>query len=267
MGRKHFLRSDGNLEILYVLFPWLISIGFIIYLFIIFIRAYIVTKIKYLMDIKYFSEYKLLMIYGLIGTLLYTIICTISTFKACGEFKVEYKKQIKELNDYLCGTQINGTKYFANFDHYFKTIKESKEYIFEIISVIIGALSFFFYKLFSIKIIKYLSPFHFILSISLFYLFGKLIFPVYNKIFGECHCFFKEEQKYKIFNTKYIFDIIGDILSIISFLIYLEIIELNFCGFNYYLKRNIISRASYEHRINDERINRIDISEYSDDEI
>ena len=36
---------------------------------------------------------------------------------------------------------------------------------------------------------------------------------------------------------------IGDMLSLISFLIYSELIELNFLGFNEYTKRNIIRRG------------------------
>ena len=43
-----------------------------------------------------------------------------------------------------------------------------------------------------------------------------------------------------------ILDSLGDILSTIGFLIYLEIIELNFCGLNYYLRRKISERADDE---------------------
>ena len=39
---------------------------------------------------------------------------------------------------------------------------------------------------------------------------------------------------------KFFFDLIGDILYFISFLIYSEIIELNFSKFNYYTKRAIL---------------------------
>ena len=43
-------------------------------------------------------------------------------------------------------------------------------------------------------------------------------------------------------------DISGDIASIIGFLIYLEIIELNFCKLNYNLKKNIISRGENDYK-------------------
>ena len=39
-----------------------------------------------------------------------------------------------------------------------------------------------------------------------------------------------------------------DIASIIGLLIYLEMIELNFCGFNFNLKKNIIIRGKEEYK-------------------
>lgn len=42
---------------------------------------------------------------------------------------------------------------------------------------------------------------------------------------------------------KFSFDMIGDILYLISFLIYAEILELNFCGFNYNTSKNIRNRV------------------------
>ena len=45
---------------------------------------------------------------------------------------------------------------------------------------------------------------------------------------------------------KLILDFSGDILSILGFLIYLEIIELNFCGLNLNLRREIIKRGMNE---------------------
>ena len=45
-------------------------------------------------------------------------------------------------------------------------------------------------------------------------------------------------MKYKL-----IIDLFSDLMSIIGFLIYIEIIELNFCDFNYNLRKNIILRG------------------------
>jgi len=57
---------------------------------------------------------------------------------------------------------------------------------------------------------------------------------------------------------KFLLDESGDIASIIGFLIYLEIIELNFCGLNYNLKKNIIIRSESD-------VNGLFISDYDSD--
>ena len=67
---------------------------------------------------------------------------------------------------------------------------------------------------------------------------------IFTAIFFRSHLFSEENQL-----EKFLLDISGDIASIIGFLIYLEIIELNFCNLNYDLKENIIKR-SIEERIN-----------------
>ena len=46
--------------------------------------------------------------------------------------------------------------------------------------------------------------------------------------------------------VKYSLNIIGDIISLIGFMIYLEIIELNFCDFNYNIRKSIAKRGLNE---------------------
>ena len=63
------------------------------------------------------------------------------------------------------------------------------------------------------------------------------------------HSFFDDQDESKRFNyktAKFLLDISGDITSILGFLVYLEILELNFCKFNYNLRNYIISRAESE---------------------
>ena len=110
-----FNESDKSSKILYVEYPCLIAIGVIIYFSMKIMRAYIRIQIKWYMDIKYISIYKLLMIYGLIGTIFYTIICIITTFSECPK---------DNIYDYFCQTEESSenTKYFASFRIYFKEI-------------------------------------------------------------------------------------------------------------------------------------------------
>lgn len=53
-------------------------------------------------------------------------------------------------------------------------------------------------------------------------------------------------SKYETFKIKFIIDIILDFICLLGYLIYLEVIKLNFYGLNYNLNENIIIRADNE---------------------
>ena len=226
-----FKPNDEHLKILYVLYPWLIPIGIIIYLSMKIMRAYIKTQIKWYMDIKYVSTTKLLMNYGIIGTIFYTIICTITTFTECSE-------GYKNINDYFCERYDNGKKYFASFSLYFTEILFEHPFL-ESIILFFGILGFSFYKFYSLMIIKKLTPIHLVFSLPLFYIMRKIILSI-SILINDLN---KEKYYYKI---KYIIDTAGDFLCIFAYLIYLEIIKLNFCNLNFNLRENIITRGQTE---------------------
>jgi hypothetical protein len=246
---ENFKRVDDNLEILYVPYPWLIPIGLFIYFGMKIMRAYIKTYIKWYMDIKYISITKLLMLYGIIGTIFYTIICTITTFAKCSEAKI---------NDYFCQTKDDKDhKYFANFSLYFTEIL-FKYPLQEIILLIIGILGFSFYKFFSLMIIKNLTPIHLVFSLPLFYIMRKIILAI--------SFFFNHPDFEDIYMLKYILDDAGDVLCIFAYFIYLEIIELHCCNLNFNLSESIITRGqtelcSKEDLINDDEESSIDRGE------
>jgi len=54
------------------------------------------------------------------------------------------------------------------------------------------------------------------------------------------------EDSMNYITPKYILDTSGDFLSLIGFIVFLELIELNFCGFNKDLRRKIMDRSEYE---------------------
>ena len=60
------------------------------------------------------------------------------------------------------------------------------------------------------------------------------------------HTFFDDTKELNFKTAKFLLDISGDITSILGFLVYLEILELNFCKFNYNLRKNIILRGESE---------------------
>ena len=231
-------KDKDNLEIIYVLYPWLIPIGIIIYFSMKFMRAYIKTQIKWYMDIKYVSITKLLMTYGIIGTIFYTIICIITTFTECSKAKI---------NDYFCQTVENENQYFASFRLYFTEILFEHP-LAEIITLIIGILGFSFYKFFSLMIIKNLTPIHLVFSLPLFYIMRKIILTI-SILFNGIN-----DASY-IYIVKYILDTVGDFLCIFAYFIYLEIIKIHCCELNYNLRENIITRGQTELCSRDDLIN------------
>ena len=104
------------------------------------------------------------------------------------------------------------------------------------------------------KILENLTPFHRIFSSSVFNCTEIIVlfFFKINIINGE--------NKY--FKSKIIIDIFADLICVISFFIYLEIIELNFCDLSKNLRKNIIIRGS----INDSGILDLDKSSLFDEE-
>jgi len=75
--------SEGNENLVFYCYKenWeVIPLGIIIYLIIITSRAFALTEIKVLMEYKYFSPIKLLIIFGIIGTIITTIMGIIFTF-------------------------------------------------------------------------------------------------------------------------------------------------------------------------------------------
>ena len=211
---------------------------FIFYLLIIILKSFIITKLKWYMDKKYISFTKILIYYGLIGSIYYSVISTVSTFKDCEK---TYDSNIN-IYDVFCENKIfnetsNETiKYIANFKLYFSSYKNIKELFLEIMTVFLCALGFFFSKYFSLMTIKYLSPIHLMLANSLLYIFSFIIIIIIlyidNNLFNNA-----------LTLTLIILNFIGDIFCLIFILIYLEILELNFCGLNLYLRKTIIERG------------------------
>ena len=73
----------------------------------------------------------------------------------------------------------------------------------------------------------------------IFFILKKIILIINNLVRDET--FFKDIENYK--PTRFFLDIGGDIVCLIGFLIYLEIIELNCFNLNYNLRKNIILRG------------------------
>ena len=231
---------------------FLIPIGIISFLFIAFLRSYVNCKIKDFMDLKYISHSKLLMTYGLIGLSITSIFCLITTFIKCYEGKIDTQK----LN--ICKvTENDQTYYYDSFSIYFKllfgnntinnpinnTKNKVEEIVIEFIEVPIGIISNFFAVYLYVLIIKILTPVHIICSYSLYYLILQISLLINNRCFSGYYFIGTYENTTKK-GTKFIFDTVADGLSFLIILVYLELIELNFCGLDYNLKKHIARRGT-----------------------
>ena len=84
----------------------------------------------------------------------------------------------------------------------------------------------------------------FILLINEFFL--ALFLPILSFILKRLIGRFFNSEHIKNIKAKYILDTSGDILSLIGFVVFLELIELNFCDFNINLRRKIMDRSEFE---------------------
>ena len=206
-----------------------IYIALIIYFLYAFLLSYTFIKLQKLVDLKFISLNLILFIYGLFGFLFCFILCCIFTFINCEN----------EISSYLFKVKDNNKYYIDNFRVYLNLLTTESDVYKEIISLLLGGIFYVYYKYFTFKIIETLTPYHKTFSYPIYYFFQKFILLCVkgNQIFTDKN----SKPKYKL-----ILDISSDFIAIILYLIYLEIIELNFCGFNFNLRSNIIKRGDRE---------------------
>ena len=208
----------------YKKFWGVIPLGIITSLIIMIYRAFALSEIKVLMQYKYISPIKLLIIYGIIGTIITTIIGLISTFIECTAIN-------SSLDMKICNIEKDKTYFFENFKIWAEDIN-----IGQTIFLLIGIIMNCFYRLFYFLIIKNLTAIHILFSnlFSTYFLviIGSIKMYIYN------HSYF---QQYKFYVNAFIFLI--HIIIFVGLLIYLEMIELDFCNLNYNLRKSIIDRS------------------------
>ena len=217
----------------------LIPIGIIFYFIFMIPRAYCFTQIKVFMDLKYVSPYKLLMIYGVIGTIITTFIGIISSFFKCHKIGSMDMDICKVSND------DENTTYFENLKIYWEIQNSAKDVIIEIFSLILGLIVNYLYNLYYILIIKYLTPVHIIFSNLIYSFFLSIIGNFYVSVIRNKETKENDGLEREVF---YYIELVIDAFLIFGLLVYLEIIELNFCELNFYLRENIIKRSSEEYK-------------------
>ena len=223
----------NDLKMLFVVHQYLSAIAFLIYLLIITLKAYVTISIKRIMDLKYVSLTKVLICYGGFGASLLFIFSLSSSFIKCMEGN-ERKDNFNYLSDYQCKVIDKNNTYIERVQLLFTQEANWKNFLIPLG----GGVAFGFYKLFVLSIVLYLTPIHKSFSLPIYYFLEKMV--LINNVIQKNSSF----RKYN--DILYWIDLSSDIIAIIAFLIYLEIIELNFWGLNNNLRKNIINRCREE---------------------
>ena len=236
---------------LYVINNWFILAGLAIYFSYAFFLSYSFINIKKLMDLHFISLHVILLIYGITGFLFCLCFATIVTFINCENDVAKFIFKVKDFN--------NNHTYIDNIKIYFNSftdinIKEGYK-INEILLIVFSSISYAFYKLFTFKVIQDLTILHKIFSYPIYYFGQKFVFL--------CAGIYKVKEGWII--SKFVLDLLSDILSIIGYLIYIEIIEINCCNFKYNLRKSIMSRGIIDSSITGRNMLVIEEEEVSDD--
>ena len=170
------------------------------------------------------------MCYGLIGFVMCLLTGIFTSNVPCSE----------GLRGYVCNMVYNEKLYYDNFFNYYESYKNM---LVRLIIIVLGLLTYFGYVYFYTFIIKYYTPIHVIFFLPIQYFIEKTFLLIFTAIFYTDLLLSNGEN----LSRRFLADIFGDIGSIIGFLIYLEVIELNFCGLNFNLKNNIIKRGKRDY--------------------
>ena len=225
----------------------IITIIIIIYISRNFGLSYNEVKTKVLMDLRYISRYKIIFYVGICGVIIIIIFLIIISFIKCSESMENFCK-VKNPNN---TTEL----YIDNPLFYFQDMSSlGKKIYLEILVIIFFLFLNFFEYYFEISIIYHFDPNYIMVRDSIYNLVIRIGFIILNV---------KDYEEY-ISLPQFIILEIAEIISLIGFSIYLEIIELRFCELDIYLKRNISQRASLSNIFNDYSIDDIVNDEIDD---
>ena len=229
---------------LYAKYWWTYFIALVIYVLYSLYLSFTYINMKKIIDLKFISVNYLMLIYAIFGFLFCLLFCIIATYTNCENDDAKYFFKVKD--------EKNLT-YIDNFFVYFESFKYNRgdEYkkilLQETLVLTFGGIFYAFYKILTLKIFEHLTPLHKIFSYPVYYFFQKfflLIFKGY-KLFSEA----KEYFIYKLFSNLF-----ANTFSIIGYLIYLEIIEINFCELDFNLRKNIIKRGEQDGSVIEDEI-------------
>jgi hypothetical protein len=210
------------------------------------------------MDLKFISQVKLLILYGIIGFIFSSIACIIETlFKCVGKEKQFFCKiyepyedngdnsnDITTITNTINIANTNNDRYIENFFIFFNNFKRLKKagvkiIIIEIVIIMFRVLFNFCSLYFDMLVIKNLTPMHFMFGSFIYVSLTNLTQIVIIKINEN-----KNKKEVDDYQPKIeLLNVLAYFCTFIGFMIYLEIIELNFCKLNYNLRKYIYVRS------------------------
>jgi len=244
-------------SLIYIKHLWVILVGIAIYFILALIRSFANLKLKKIINRKSRFQYEIIMIYGLFGIATTSIACLITSNFNCNSWVIQdYLCKVSENNDNK--TYIDSVPIYLNiFERY--SNEDQIQKILEILVIIFGSLTFIINKYCFYKVIKYLNPVIFVFSFPLLFLLRKIILII-NTLFISKSIFKKDVMG--IDKIKFLLEMIGDILCLISFLIFSELILFKFGKYKVYG----FSRVGYIKRSNIHNISFLKGIRYDDDD-
>ena len=202
---------------------------------------------KYLMEIQFISPFKITFYKGFFGIFGAIIGLIISSNLQCEK----EDKESKDLHFFVCSNEYNSKFYYDHFFAYFTNKNIDK--VIEPIVLIFYSIFHFCAELSLVLVNKFLSPTHYLITESIYSLIHVPLRYLVNAKYNEIK---DELDKGKDISLLNLYDAIINtfgitllkfvscIIDFIGYIIYLEIIELKFCGLNKNLRKNIQKRAS-----------------------
>ena len=264
---------------------YMILVFILIYLFSSTCSCYGIIIQKRIMDNKFIYPYKIIFCKGILGIFISSALIGVSTFVPCKENHIVNIKEPKFLNfnsniyaseiflfknnstendtqnNTIIGTPLfecidsyNNNTYFDNCFSYFSNLnnitddeKEKDKYLELFLYIPAYSILHFITNILIIFVNKLLSPIHCLIVESLYriiHIFIQTLQKIDTK--NEVEGFFYEFIL-QPFSTR-ILRFLAYIVSLLGYSIYLEIIELKFCGLNNNIRKNIRKRATSDGR-------------------
>lgn len=264
---------------------YMILVFILIYLFSSTCSCYGIIIQKRIMDNKFIYPYKIIFSKGILGIIISSALIGISTFVPCKENHIVNIKEPKFLNFnsniyaseiflfksnstendtqnntftgtplFECIDSYKNNTYFDNFFSYFSNLynitddeKEKDKYLELFLYIPTYSILHFITNILLIFVNKLLSPIHCLIVESLYriiHIFIQTLQKIDTK--NEVEGFFYEFIL-QPFSTR-ILRFLAYFVSLLGYSIYLEIIELKFCGLNNNIRKNIRKRATSDGR-------------------